>query len=356
MTTSVKDLFTNVHVRRVPRIEKCSIVDSDVHLGVEVEMENPRTVDGSRYSDTNAVQTLAEAGWSAANDGSLERGIEFVFYDAMLGVDAEEAIRNLERTMRFSPTPRASTHVHVDWSGVKDAESLVALAALLYCFEPAIFSTVMEGRKSNNYCRPLEAVGTINLVPLFTKGARYLQSGYLNGAVGKGDTTYRYFGANFVALSKFGTVEFRYFPAASSGDDIIHWINICLCLRRAALGMAAAKMDFLAALATEQGIHEIAEKFFVDDRARQSLLQNMDTQQAAERMRVMSLLARTDTAEQTPVARGVVSRSVRRLLDSMDLPDAIKKRSAAVRAFRNAVADGGDIADIRDALRGVIAD
>lgn len=348
--TSVKDLF-NVQVRKVPRLGDCSLVDNNVHLGVEIEMENVQTVRGMPLiEDQTTFRAIERLGWRIAGDGSLVNGVEFVFADAMLGVDAEEAIRKLETLIRFAPSHRASTHVHVDWSGVDDASSLIALAVLLYCFEPAIFGIVMEGRKSNNYCRPLDTVGTASLVPLFTRGPSYLAGQYLGGAVGKGDTTYRYFGANFISLSKYGTVEFRYFPSPTTANDVLFWTNICLCLRRAAIGMAKDKLNFLSALSTESGIVAIATKYFVDDHVRSAMLDALDLPQAAERMRVMGLLVE---AVPGPVQaeRTMVSRALRRLVDNMALPAAARARIKALDTLRHGLNNGLDTAEIRRTIR-----
>lgn len=352
MTTAVKDLF-NVQVRRVPRIGACALVDNDVHLGIEIEMENVQTPSGHDFSDSNTARAEVErAGWRVTTDGSLVNGMEFVFADAMLGVEAEEALKKLEANVRFAPSHRASTHIHVDWSSVDDASSLISLAGLLYCFEPAIFNIVMEGRKSNNYCRPLETVGTAALVPLFTKGVTYLAGGYLGGAVSRGDTTYRYFGANFISLSKYGTVEFRYFPSPTSANDVLFWTNICLCLRRAALGMAKDGINVLEALSTTSGIASIVDKYFSDKQVRDAMLLALDIELAAERMRVMGLLVAADP--QTTPERAAVSRSMRRLLDNMVIPPEAKERMTALTALRAGIAEGRDAAEIRRNIRTIV--
>src|SRR5687767_892479 len=82
------------------------IEESDVGLGIEIEIENQHAVRGSKF-------------WHCKEDNSLRRGVEFVFLKPFNGKKSLQALEefyteHLHKDAQISA--RTGTHVHIDVS------------------------------------------------------------------------------------------------------------------------------------------------------------------------------------------------------------------------------------------------
>ncbi len=203
-------------------------------MGIELEAE-------SVYVGTLAPLTLA--GWTMDRDGSLRNdGREFVLSQPLAGSSLTRAIHTLfemqsparGQMLRYQVNPRAGTHVHINWIE-NTVGSAAALIALMYMIEPLVYSWADEDRAWCSYCNPLSDIPASVLNKLLRMDAdeddedEWLLREIDDEAVG------RYHGLNIVALAKYGTFEFRYFPSTASRADMIKWVKFVQLAKRCAV-------------------------------------------------------------------------------------------------------------------------
>lgn len=215
--------------------QSSDLIDNETLLGIEVEVE------GFSLNDT-----LYRYGWTDKDDGSLRNGIEFTFNGPMSGeaaVDAMRAICN-PAILVHNSSPRAGTHIHVDWLDVEEVESVYRVAVIAAVIEPAIYECVSRERAYNTFVQPHMKTGLRDLCRVLSRGDTAGMVDYLHN-------TSRYRGTNLNALARFGSVEFRYFPAISTYQELLSWANLCLMMKRAAVvataGMSAGEVASMLA-------------------------------------------------------------------------------------------------------------
>ena len=71
----------------------------------------------------------------------------------------------------------------------------------------------------------------------------------------------RYYGLNLQALTKYGSVEFRYFPTAESADELVRWVKLVQIFKKAALEIGTTD-KLIALLTTEEGYNSFLATYF----------------------------------------------------------------------------------------------
>lgn len=199
-----------------------SLVDSDTLLGVEIEVEGckktlPPSNNASNY-------------WRKETDDSLRNnGAEFVFAEPLYGADVVKAITHfceVARANSYVISERTGLHVHMDVRSM-ELEQFRNFCVLYALLEKPLYRWIGDRRDQNIHCLSwytaegdIKAIGQIFKIP--AQAASVIH------------TLNRYAGLNLQALEKFGTVEFRHMKTTFDSERIINWINIILCLRKAA--------------------------------------------------------------------------------------------------------------------------
>lgn len=328
--------------------------DPSCYVGIEIEAEGlSYKLDGKTTDIRNVSGILQDAGWDIAGDGSLRAdGREFKFTAPMLGLDVTKALDVFYEHVVFDESPRAGIHIHVDWTAVEDANSINTLLAVLYCIEPAMFDMIGRGRKDCVYCKPLAVATTEELLKMFTADFENGMATFLDGAIARHDIEKRYFGANLISLSKFGTVEFRYFPSLCDKAKMQEWLYLVQLLRMCAVNCGLTPVEVFRAMSTPEGVSGFINKWFSYSDINESLLKNIDMDAVTESARVMALLCDCDRVKVPTSARHKMSSSMARLVDKK-YPE-VRRRMAARDALTSAVA--GNIDNTRNIIDLLIND
>src|SRR5690606_1240038 len=119
-------------------------------------------------------------------------------------------------------------------------ELLQAVTGLVYAIEPVFFEIGSTERKGSTYCCPMDSLNVDALTALFEFAGGHIDQSNFGQRVRVSD---RYYGYNLNALSKYGTVEFRYFPAPDPGKpgeaQLRRWISFCMAVKKAAMRYVA---------------------------------------------------------------------------------------------------------------------
>lgn len=194
-------------------------------IGIEIEVENHKGV---------LFPTETFPYWRQERDGSLRNGVEFVLEKPLKGDPLREAIHMIFAGSRFTRSTTGSTHIHVDMfeEGVTQ-ETVKALVLLIYALEPAIFAIADKGREWCGYTNKL-ASGPDELVAsvLNSTDNDYQE---LLSLCNNNYQTGRYYGANLLALAKYGSIEFRYFPTCVSAAELTDWVQLVQSFKKAAI-------------------------------------------------------------------------------------------------------------------------
>ncbi len=229
----------------------------EAYIGVEIEVE--------QCSIVNPIG-LKAAGWKWKTDGSLRnQGMEFIFASPCSGGQITEAVDMFfsttpHRPVEYVTNPRAGVHIHINFLDDADLGDVRKLIALMYAFEPGVFEWVDQNRKWCGYCSPINELPESTLRTLMTSNSASAVASVIQ------DQQSRYYGLNLAALSKFGTIEFRYFPATQSKAQLTSWIKFVMLAKKAAVEFDGDALGLIKELSTEDGIRSFAETWFnVDD-------------------------------------------------------------------------------------------
>ena len=197
----------------------------DIYIGVEIEGEGAHI--GRAHGD------LSTLGWSVAHDDSLRHdGMELVLTAPLNGERLASAISGLfslreNGDVDWHGSPRAGTHFHMNVSD-RNVGFVQAITALVYCVDELIFSFADEDRKWCSYCNSLNTLPTSALRSLLINRQFETYNGWAGAwPVSQRD---RYYGFNLASVSKFGTVELRYFPTPDSEEQVWDWLDMCQSL------------------------------------------------------------------------------------------------------------------------------
>lgn len=203
-------------------------------VGIELELE------GLSGSTRDKLSNETYPTWNAHTDNSLRNGgIEMVLSSPLMGKELSKAISMFFNTIStFSASSsRASTHVHLNMLQEEDTvEVLRNLCSFYYAIEDAMYSCISESRKWAVYASPMSSNFPYEVAMLFSKELnRDLWIDYL-GMTGKTQhNNGRHYGFNLKAMRKYGTVEFRHFPAVTSEQELRDWVNLCMEIKKVAV-------------------------------------------------------------------------------------------------------------------------
>ena len=204
-------------------VTSSDLVLPNCYVGVEAELEQTRS---RRLSGL----------WETKTDGSLhDDGLEYVFAQPLFGEDVVNALTQLEDLFEDNPPSvgnDTSLHVHIDIRDL-EFEELWKFIMLYVIYEQILFEYCAPERENNIFC-------------LSTKRARGIIKTYsdLLGTIRDeaiGDVAYvienigRYGGMNIRSVTQFGSLEFRGHRGEWRKDNILNWINILMCLKKAAM-------------------------------------------------------------------------------------------------------------------------
>lgn len=201
----------------------------DTLMGVEVEVDSDQTAESTHPEPHNLIS------WNRHHDGSLVSGFEYTLRSPMEGALLSKAISELfAPPSDFHRTFTGSTHIHIDMLGAEvTLDVLRTMVLLVYTLEPALYAAGDSSREWCGYSNSLKSADPTLLSTLFaddvtSKFTRTYRRGSMLG---------RYYGLNLTALTDYGSLEFRYFPTATSAEELVNWINLVQSFKKAALGI-----------------------------------------------------------------------------------------------------------------------
>jgi hypothetical protein len=209
------------------------MVSKDVHVGIEVEVENCLLNSSPQAPDIVQFKTF----WDSVEDNSLrDNGLEFVS-TPVSGERIPVALKVLHNYLHmYFPThkftPRTSVHVHVNCRHMSH-ESFFNFLLLYLVTEPIFYRYAdRDGnlRSENNFCVPLEdtkfMLGLPSIIAMYNRGD-------VKGAVKLLLSSWKkYTGFNLLPMKTQGTAEFRHLGGTCNPDFLIFWINMILSLRK----------------------------------------------------------------------------------------------------------------------------
>ena len=220
------------------------------HMGVEIEVE--------QNSDSILPGRSQLAWWETKSDGSLLRGREYVLRNPEMGNNLGLAVEEIFSVGRFYPAATSSTHIHLDArEQTVTPDVMQVLFSLVYCMEPILFHIGDASRKWCGYTHSMRDLPTGVVSSVIRSDGTFDLDAFANHVT----STSRYYGFNLNALSKYGSIEFRYFPTAESAEQLAGWINLVQSFAKAAeeIGSLTSLQKMLA---TEELYEEMLTAWF----------------------------------------------------------------------------------------------
>lgn len=199
-------------------------------MGLEIEAER---------TDDTVMPVNINPYWTRHRDGSLisDGGQEYVLATPLSGESLSQAIADIFEGTQFERTPTGSTHIHMDMLEEGDTqEHIKVLTLMIFALEQAIFAMADKGREWCGYTNKLMAAPDSLISAVLNAKAeddyRELHDiCYDEANIG------RYYGLNLLALAKYGSLEFRYFPTCTSKEELIDWIKLVQSFKKAAIAV-----------------------------------------------------------------------------------------------------------------------
>lgn len=223
----------------------------EVLMGIEVE------IDQDRHSSLVVFPDNYEPEWRRTHDGSLHNGYEFVLAAPLKGQSIVDSVYKLySEPAKVLRSYTGSTHIHINMMDGVDSEALRTLTLLAYTFENLLYEVGDSTRKWCGYANrlisaPSEVLESIIADPTLSNFAR------ATGNIG------RYYGLNLNALTKYGTVEFRYFPTAESPEELISWVKLVQQFKKAAIELGSID-NLITTLSNEGTYTDFINTYFFD--------------------------------------------------------------------------------------------
>ena len=226
-------------------------------VGVELELEGIAPT--FKFSGSNYWEVKEDGSLRDINDGETSK--ELVFSVPLCGYDLTKALSILKHTLdkqKKKPvtSPRCSTHIHID---VRELtfNKLLNFLVLYTIVERPLYHYCGNSRENNNFCLPFyKAEGAI-----FSHiSSKDMLSG-ANELVASVLSNKRYSGLNICALKLFGSVEFRHLPGTVDVDKITQWINILMCIKKAAIEYNG-QLQLIPKTFSEKGIENNVKEIF----------------------------------------------------------------------------------------------
>lgn len=233
------------------RYPKYALPLASTLCGIELEVDDPQGREGVVHP------TCISPTWKQVHDGSLNNGYEYVLNAPLAGKQLTNAIYQLfDHGTKTTRTFTGSTHIHVNVIDGMRMNQLKNLVLLCYYFEDMLYGVGDYSRKWCGYANPMASIPVATMKDIFALNDLY----QFNHAI---DRAGRYYGLNLKAMEKFGSVEFRYFPTATSPEELLSWLKLVQLFKKAALesGTPAKLVDVLS---TEEGVATFMAKYFSD--------------------------------------------------------------------------------------------
>lgn len=250
MSTTVASVFGRRHR---------SLVDEDIFvpwpdqkqlIGIEIEAELLSGYNRAQFPPNHLRY------WTRDGDGSLINGSEFKLTHPVAGSQLAAAIREF-----FSPEVRlltsitSGTHIHLNMDEETTPITAVqTLAALVFTIEPAIYNIADVGRKWGGFTNPMDSAPPALFGALFYPEMENSPRALLR--LCESNRAYKYYGLNVQTLGSYGTMEFRYFPTATSGEQLTDWVMLVQSIKLAALRFHSLD-EMLVALSDEESYVEL---------------------------------------------------------------------------------------------------
>lgn len=257
------------------------------YVGVELEVDcDNSTRDITVFPDDSRLGFT----WSKKHDGSLAFGYEYVLRSPLCGKALADAVYSLfSGSTSVHRTYTGSTHIHLDMTDGVPVEALRTLVLLAYSFETYLYGVGDITRQWCGYANRLTAAPSDILEAVLGDDdlSRFNRSVESAG---------RYYGLNLNALSKYGSIEFRYFPTAESPEELLSWVNLCQKFKKAALEIGTVD-NLIATLNHESGYNEMLATFFTEEAER--IKELCPYSRVRGLMQKALIIARATTAEPT---------------------------------------------------------
>ena len=239
MSRTVAQAFGRKH--RTSAVDGPSVdwPDSKQLIGIEIELENYPM--GRGNGSPMSVFPHPSAYWQRVEDHSLINGAEWKLAQPLNGSRLAQAIHEffLPPTRTFRSVS-SGTHIHINMDEDTTPVSAVqAVAALVYTIEPALFDIIDAGRRWSGFTNPLDSASSALLYGLFDKSVE--NDPYPLTRLCERNHSFKYYGLNIQPLGSYGTLEFRYFPTATSAEEVIDWVSLVQSIKLA--GMAHPTLD-----------------------------------------------------------------------------------------------------------------
>lgn len=221
-------------------------------IGIEIEVESKAL----KYGTHNLFPY-----WNKIGDGSLLSGAEFVLQQPLAGSSLSTAIHQFFSQIKTQRATTSSTHIHVDMmEDNTNVNTVQAMLLLVYILEKALYNVADPGREWCGYTNSLSSAPEDMLAELLRPDLIDNVDSLItvcNNGYGAG----RYYGFNVLALQKYGSVEFRYFPTATSPEELVDWVMLVQSFKRAALAISDPK-ELETIVATERDYVDFLGNFF----------------------------------------------------------------------------------------------
>lgn len=212
----------------------------DTLMGIEVEVEREEGV---------VLPSEPLSMWSMHHDGSLQNGVEYVLTRPMAGSDLRIAIDELMSAGTFTRTLTGSTHIHMDMlEDDTSPEILRTMVMLVYALEPLLYAA---GDPSREWCGYANRLMTGPDTIISTVMNEAITPEQFRRTYARGSSTFgRYYGLNMAALLDYGSLEFRYFPTATSEQELLNWVELVQTFKLAATSVGGR--DALGAIVEDE--------------------------------------------------------------------------------------------------------
>lgn len=296
------------------------------YVGVELEVDRDSSnADSTVFPDDRLLGFT----WQRKSDGSLASGYEYVLRSPLAGKPLADAVFKLfSGETRVYRTYTGSTHIHLDMTDGVPVEVLKVLLLMTYAFEPYLYAVGDITRQWCGYANRLVAAPSDVLEAIL--GSDDLRN--FNRAV---EDAGRYYGLNLCALSKYGSVEFRYFPTAESPEELLYWINLCQKFKKAAVEIGTVD-KLLEMVKSKEGYNEMLDTYFGSDA--DGMRKECPYSRVRSLMQKALIIARTTGHEPSSYRMAVISNRFRNVLTKYGYqappePDRDTTDSTSVRVY-----------------------
>ena len=241
-------------------------------VGLELELEHvPRAL------HVRMPEEL-QKWWNLVPEGSLRNnGAEFVLRRPLFGKDLDNAITALTQEIEkwkaedanyFQSSSRTSFHVHLDIRDLDTTEQLYSLLMHYLITERSLFQYFDDEREDNIFCLPFYRTwGAVYIFRHLLGEDPQLIRGRMMRDGGRYDHgLFKYSAFNAAPMFGQGSVEFRHAPALCTAKAIKEWVNIIMCLKKAAQDRPARNKDIGGELSIN-GIDFFYKEIFPNDLA-----------------------------------------------------------------------------------------